>query len=68
MTFSVDEATPETFCESSEMTYSSCRRILDWKEKCWSVTGGSGDEWNRRWERYGFECSLEAAMLLTWAM
>jgi len=68
MTFSVDDATPATFWESREMRYSSCWRMLDWKEKCWSVTGGFGEEWKRRWERYGFESSFEAAMVLTWAM
>jgi hypothetical protein len=44
MTFSVDDATPAVFCESSEMTYSSCCRMFAWKEKCWFVTGGFGDE------------------------
>jgi hypothetical protein len=51
MTFSVDDATPATFWESNEMTYSSCRSMLDWKEKCWSVTGGFGDAWKRRWDK-----------------
>jgi hypothetical protein len=68
ITFSVDDATPEVFCERSEMTYSSCWRIFAWKEKCWFVTGGFGEEWNRRWDRYGFECSFDAAMLFTCAM
>jgi hypothetical protein len=68
MTFSVDDATPATFWESNEMTYSSCRRMLDWKEKCWSVTGGFGDAWKRRWDRYALERSFDAAMVFTWAM
>jgi hypothetical protein len=68
MTFSVDDATPAVFWESNEMTYSSCRKMLDWKEKCWSVTGGLGDEWKRRCDKYGFDTSFEAAMLFTCAM
>jgi hypothetical protein len=51
MTFSVDDATPAVFCDSNEMTYSSWRRMFAWNEKCWSVTGGFGDEWKRRCDR-----------------
>jgi hypothetical protein len=68
MTFSVVDATPAVFCERSEITYSSCCRRFSWNEKCLFVTGGFGDEWKRRCDRYGFECSFDAAMLLTWAM